>query len=228
MDTVEFIKQFQDYLAPKLDSYEQAIYLYIFRHSRLLDQNDVTIGFKSARKKMAFGIGEKGKPMSESTADLKLQSLQAKGFIELLGVERNGRRIRLKLPNEVPGLIPSTVELASIDLEQMDFFEVPENRALILEREGHRCFYCLRKIDNNNYVIEHVVSRPEGGNGYRNLVASCLQCNNSKGSSSAEDFIRTLYRESFLALAEFEDRLSHLQRLRAGELKPAVCGLTNG
>jgi hypothetical protein len=222
VDAVEFIKQFQDHLAPKLDSYEQAIYLYVFRHSRLLDRSEVTIGFKSARKKMAFGIGENGKPMSETTADRKLQALQIKGFIEILGVERNGRRIHLKLPNEIPDLIPSIVEPAVIDIEQMDFFEIPENRTLILEREGHRCFYCLRKIDNNNYVIEHVVSRPEGGNGYRNLAASCLQCNNRKDSSSAEDFIRTLYRESFLASAEFEDRLSHLERLVAGELRPAI------
>jgi hypothetical protein len=30
----EFFQQFQDYLAPKLDTYEQAIYLYVFRHGR--------------------------------------------------------------------------------------------------------------------------------------------------------------------------------------------------
>jgi hypothetical protein len=75
-----------------------------------------------------------------------------------LGVERYGRRVRLKLPNEIPGLVPSIADRQAIDLEQMDFFEVPENRLLILEREGHRCFYCLRKIDATNYVIEQVVS----------------------------------------------------------------------
>ena len=30
MDIREFFIQFQDHLAPKLDTYEQAIYLYIF------------------------------------------------------------------------------------------------------------------------------------------------------------------------------------------------------
>jgi hypothetical protein len=222
MDAAEFLKQFQDYLAPRLDAYEQAIYLYIFRHSRLIGQNEVTIGFKSARKKMAFGIGEKGKPMAESTADLKLQSLQEKHCIEILGVELSGRRIRLRLPSEMPDLIPAISQTPSLDLEQMDFFEVPENRPLLLERERHHCFYCLRKIDSKNYVIEHVVSRPGGDNSYRNLVAACLQCNNRKGSTSAEDFIRTLYRECLLSSDEFEDRLSHLERLRNGELKPIV------
>ena len=53
MDTHEFIEQFQDYLAPKLDTYEQALYLYIFRHGRLLGAEEVVIGFKAARRRMA-------------------------------------------------------------------------------------------------------------------------------------------------------------------------------
>jgi hypothetical protein len=44
-DLLEFFVQFQDYLAPKLDTYEQAIYLYIFRKGRLLGLDEVTIGF---------------------------------------------------------------------------------------------------------------------------------------------------------------------------------------
>jgi hypothetical protein len=57
MDIKEFFQDFQDYLAPRLDVYEQAIYLYIFRHSRLQGETEVTIGFRSARPQMAFGIG---------------------------------------------------------------------------------------------------------------------------------------------------------------------------
>ena len=78
MDLQQFIAEFQDYLAPKLDTYEQAIYLYIFRHSRLIGLDEVTMGFKSARSRMACGIGEHGKPMSESTAYIKFRSLETK------------------------------------------------------------------------------------------------------------------------------------------------------
>ena len=60
MDIQQFFIEFQDFLAPKLDTYEQAIYLYIFRHSRLIDVEEVTIGFQSARRKMACGVGGKG------------------------------------------------------------------------------------------------------------------------------------------------------------------------
>ncbi|MGH9552929.1 MAG: hypothetical protein ACRD3W_26350, partial [Terriglobales bacterium] len=67
MDSTEFLIQFHDYLAPKLDTYEQAIYLYIVRHSRLIGLDDATLGFKSARARLACGIGEKGKPLSEAS-----------------------------------------------------------------------------------------------------------------------------------------------------------------
>lgn len=223
MDTKQFITQFQDHLAPKLDTYEQVLYLYIFRHSRLLGADEVVIGFKSARRRMACGIGQDGSPMSESTAYEKLRSLQSKGCIVIVTSERTGRRIRLSLPNEIPGIVPPpSTQAPPMSFENVDFFEIPKNRALILEREQHQCFYCLRALSAENYVIEHVVSRPSGDNGYRNVVAACRECNNRKNDSAVEDYLRSLYRESFLSAAELEARLLKLGQLRNGELKPIM------
>jgi hypothetical protein len=222
VDVVAFLTEFQDYLAPRLDTYEQAIYLYVFRHSRLIGVDEVVLGFKSARSRMATGTGEKGKPMAEHTCYEKLRSLQSKGCLEIVTVERGGSRIRLRLPSEIPGVVVAPNAGRPVALEDMDFFTVEENRGLILLREGHKCFYCLRSLTAENHVIEHVVSRPSGDNSYRNVVAACRHCNNRKGDSDAEDFLRILYREAFLSGDEFEQRLSHLQRLRAGELRPAV------
>jgi len=228
MEPKQFIEQFQDYLAPKLDTYEQALYLYIFRHSRLLGLDEVVIGFKSARVRMACGVGEKGKPMSENSAYEKLQSLKSKGCIEIVSTENTGRRFRLMLPHEIPGVIPPPeLQLPPLDIEEMDFFEMPENRALILEREQHHCFYCLRALTAENYVMEHVVSRPTGNNGYRNVVAACRECNNRKNDSIAEDYLRGLYRESFLSADELQERLLKLGRLKNGELKPVLVALAS-
>jgi hypothetical protein len=159
--------------------------------------------------------------MSENTAYEKLQSLKTKGCIEIISSERLGRRIRLRLPGEIPGIIPPpTAQPIPVSIEEMDFFNIPENRVLILERDQHRCFYCLRALTSENYVIEHVVSRPVGDNSYRNIVAACRECNNRKNDSNVEDYLRGLYRESFLSAAELQDRLLKLGRLRNGELKP--------
>ncbi len=212
--------QFQDHLAPRLDVYEEAIYLYIARHTILIGQAEATIGFKSARKKMASGVGTAGAPPSEGTIYEKLKSLESKGCITILSSERAGTRVRLITPDHNPGIIPVVGLESKQTLEQMDFFAVAENRKLILEREGRRCFYCLAVLNGENYVIEHVLSRPSGDNSYRNVVAACRQCNNRKSAETAEDFLRTLYREGMLSSEDFKDRLSHLERLRVGDLRP--------
>ncbi len=217
---IEFLIQFQDHLAPKLDSYEQVIYLYVFRHSRLMGIEEVTIGFKSARTRMACGVGERNKPMSENTAYLRLASLQAKGCLQIVRTAHTGKVLRLLLPCEIPGVIPASMPVPQANIEEMDFFNVPENRLLLLKRENYRCFYSLQKLDESNFVVEHIVSRPNGNNGYRNCVAASRETNNRKGSMSAEDFLRRLFREGYLSEAEFEDRMHHLELVKAGELKP--------
>ncbi len=68
--------------------------------------------------------------------------------------------------------------------------------------------------------MEHVVSRPEGDSGYRNIVAACLTCNNKKGAQSAEDHLRKLYRDQMLAEEKFHERLQALDDLGAGRLIP--------
>lgn len=218
----QFFAQYQDHLAPKLDVYEQAIYLYIARQTLIEGKREDTIGFRSARRKLAFGIGKAGTPPSERVIYEKLRSLEAKGCIRVLSSERTGTRLRIILPEEISGLLPVATSATPVALDELDFFAVPENRTLILEREGRRCFYCLAKLDENNHVIEHVVSRPEGDSSYRNVVAACRRCNNKKNSMPAEDFVRSLYRDGILSGDELVVRLSFLERLRAGELKPPV------
>ena len=211
IDLKQFFFEFQDHLAPKLDTYEQVIYLYLFRHSHLKGTNST---------RMAMGIGKAGSPISENNCREKLRSLQNRGCISILGTVRSGTRVCIHLPNEIEGIVQVDEADSTVSLEEMDFFDDPENRKLILEREEHRCFYCLCNLDGMNHVIEYVVSRPDGDNSYRNVVAACIKCNNRKGASSAEDFMRALYRDNFLSEEEFHWRCDHLRRLKEGELRP--------
>jgi hypothetical protein len=222
IDLETFFTNFQDHLAPKLDAYEQAIYLYVFRHARFLGYTENVIGFKSARTRMALGVGQEGSPMSEGTVYKKLSSLEQKGCIKTLQTEHKGRRLTVLLPNEILGLIPEKPLPPVIDMESMDFFEVIANRLLILQREKSKCFYTLKPIDEQSFVAEHVISRPVGDNSYRNIVAASREANNRKGSLSAEDFFRRLFREGYLAESEFEERLLTLTHLKAGKLRPII------
>lgn len=214
--------QYQDHLAPTLDVYEQAIYVFLLRQTILEGRREAVIGFKSARKKLGYGIGKALTPPSEGVVYEKLRSLEAKGCIQLNGSERAGTRIALKVPSEIPGLIPTVSTETRVDLEDIDFFGVLENRARILEREKWQCFYCLAKLDENNYVLEHVVSRPEGSNSYRNVVAACRRCNNRKGSTAAADHLRVLYREGILSGDELIEVVARIEALQSGKLKPSA------
>lgn len=222
IDLERFFVQFQDHLAPKLDTYEQAIYLYIFRKSRLLGVDEVTIGFKTARSRLATGIGEKGKPMSESSCYSRLSSLEEKGCIKVIRTNHAGRLLRLSLPSEIPGIIPPVAQEHVVDIEAMDFFGDPANRLLILKREDNKCFYTLQKLDKDNFIVEHVVSRPAGNNSYRNCVAASREANNKKGNTPAEDFLRRLFRGGYLNETEFQGRMQALAQLKDGQLKPCI------
>lgn len=224
-DAETFLREFQDYCAPTLDMYEQAIYLYAVRHSRLIGQSEVVIGFKTARKNLAFGIGKAGTPPSEDVVYKKSRSLHEKGLLRLMSSERSGTRLKVFLPRDVKGLVPFDsfeADDAEVDLETLDFFENSELRPLILEREGNLCFYCRSNLNAENYVLEHVVSRPLGDNTYRNLVASCRRCNNRKSEMEALDFLRILFREELLSADEFAERKTALELLAQGKLRPRL------
>ncbi|MBI5835443.1 MAG: HNH endonuclease [Armatimonadetes bacterium] len=56
----------------------------------------------------------------------------------------------------------------------------------IFARDGHRCQYC--GAENVVLTIDHVLpSSRGGGNDWTNLVASCVACNNKKGSRTPEE-----------------------------------------
>ena len=161
--------------------------------------------------------------MSEAQASEKLASLKSKGCVEILRTEHKGRRIKVLLPNEMSGVtLAAFGEAESRDIEELDFYEDPTNRLAILERENHRCFYTLVELDEANFVVDHVVSRPEGSNSYRNVVAASREANNKKGALDAAHFLRTLYREGVLSELELKERLELLMELKAGSLKPEV------
>ena len=142
--TTVFI-QYQDYLAPKLDVYEQVIYVFLLRQTHLEGKREAVVGFKSARRKLGFGVGKAGAPPSEGVVYEKLRSLEAKSCIALHGSERTGTRIEVKLPSEISGVVPSPAVTPIFNLEEQDFFSVPANRSLILVRDEWKCFYCLAK-----------------------------------------------------------------------------------
>jgi hypothetical protein len=109
------------------------------------------------------------------------------------------------------------------NLEKADFLETRALRQAIHAREGGYCFYRMRRMTPTMRCIDHVVARVRGGgNGYRNLVSACGECNSQKGEQRAKDFLRWLFREGRLSTGELSGRFLALAKLAAGKLRPPL------
>lgn len=225
MDVTRFLKEFVDLAIPYLDTTEQSIYLYAVRHCWLEGKESVLVSVSKAAKTNAFGLGNKGGTMGISATLQKVYSLAKKGFVEVIDSTHVGLRLKPILPWDNPNVRrkPDIVE-TSTPLEELDFYSDPVLRQSIRKRENNRCFYSFQKITDENFVLDHVVSKPHGDNTYKNLVATTKSINTKKGSMGAEDFIRFLYRDGFLSESELKDRLEALELLKTGQLKPIIDG----
>ncbi len=215
--------EIQDYLVPHLDNYEQMLYHYLFRHTHLEGKTEITIGIRTLQARVGFGIGKYGVPPSGVVVAKKLRSLQKKKCIEILDKSPKGTRIKVFLPEDIPDIIPEEVETPKIPLDELDFFNDPDRRLLLLQREEKSCFYCMKKLKVDNYTIDHVVPQAnKENNSYKNLVACCFEYNSRKQGNSAENFLRVLYRDGVLSIEEHRDRLEKLKVLKSGDLVPVA------
>ena len=62
-------------------------------------------------------------------------------------------------------------------------------RNYLLEKHGRKCFYCGKTV--SGFEVEHMLPKSKGGsNRIDNLTLSCHDCNEKKGTLTAEEFIR--------------------------------------
>ena len=62
-------------------------------------------------------------------------------------------------------------------------------RNYLLEKHGHKCFYCGKTV--SGFEVEHMFPKSRGGsNRIDNLTLSCHACNQKKDTLTAEEFIK--------------------------------------
>lgn len=60
---------------------------------------------------------------------------------------------------------------------------------------GGRCFYCGCKLDFNNFHLDHVVPKANGGKYEKNTVPACIECNTLKCDRTIEEFREYINKE---------------------------------
>lgn len=80
-----------------------------------------------------------------------------------------------------------TPDIEGIGYQHGELFEY-EVREYLFEKFGRKCVYCGKSDVSLN--IDHVVPRARGGsNRLSNLVLACVECNQTKGARTQEDFL---------------------------------------
>ena len=212
--------EIQDYLVPELDTYEQAVYHYILRHTILNGNREMYFSTRTAE--IGFGSGNNSSKPSMKTRSNKLRSLEKKGAIQIIERSNKGILVHINLPSEIKGLIKTGVKI-KIDLNDYDFYKDKKLLPIILKRENYRCFYTGKIIDEKSCYLDHVIPQSKGGdNGYRNIVASSYDANSMKSDKDVDQLIRELYQEGFIGLEDFKALKEKIERLQKGEIVPDI------
>ena len=206
-DCVQLWRDVEDQLVSMLQmrTGEHALYMYLLRHSRLEGRQRVYVALSG----LARGVC-----VSECTAREHLRGLARKGCVKLHERGQKGHLVEVFLPMKILGRRLVSVQGLPPEKRGGPARKNREVRLELKRREGGRCFYCRRELQEGEIVMDHVVPLARGGSpGVENLVAACGDCNSRKGEREAEEHLRVLFRGRRLSAAEFEERLEALGRL---------------
>jgi 5-methylcytosine-specific restriction endonuclease McrA len=226
IDAVQVCKELEDHLAPrlKLPVLDRAVYSHLLRHS--LFEGKHRLRFTILWLANNMGI-------TPRRARQSVRRLVDNNVLRLIERSNIGHVVLVRSPSEVCAPRGRRTRTggrdkppARLNLDELDFLRTPALRQAIHARGGGVCFYCLRQTPSRAHCLDHVVPvAKSGGNSYRNLVSSCMDCNSRKKDLPAEDFLRRLYREARLSAKDLSARLRAVQALAAGKLRPVVADL---
>lgn len=208
-------REIEEQWAPALRPWpvERLIYFYLVRRTRVEGRREMLISATQLARAVAF---------APVTVRVALRRLACKGAVRVVERGREGQRIEVRLPREIPGFTLAVRDTRELDMETADFFANQRLRTAIYRREKQRCFYCGKKLHYGNRTLDHVLARAEGGgNGYRNVVACCVECNSGKGSMSGAQFLHALAKRGVLAQEQSAGRKAALKALQEGRMRPS-------
>lgn len=192
-ELIKICRDITDYLAPLQAPYEQAIYNYLFRWSFLESGvNTVRKGKRTIASECGLpsdrgGFG-KGK-ISYAAIDDNIKTLAKKRHIKVGDTTREGTLYTVLIPKEITACIELKQQKEkSSNIDAEDYFNNPENRMIIFERDNYTCHYCGQKVTEKNATLDHFVPTSKGGdNSKENLFTSCLECNSIKSGKTYEE-----------------------------------------
>ena len=134
--------------------------------------------------------------LSEGFVRETLLALTEKGCIIKAGdATREGTLYKVNLPEEITMCQAMMKEEREKEVVQpidenkeLDYYNVPENRHKVFERDDYKCHYCDKQLTRFTATLDHIQPVSKGGdNSYDNLTTACLHCNSRRGNKPVMD-----------------------------------------
>jgi hypothetical protein len=198
----DIIQEIVDDLQPLLEPYDAAFYWYLFRHSIARDGSPYlrvsSRGLRGTVVKSARSEAAEKKISLGKVTDT-LRALETIGAIRKEGdPNREGTLYRVLIPDEIQACRDFRSARAASEQEfpfpptdnEVDCYNVKQNRIKIYERDGYVCRYCQKQLTRFTATLDHVKPVVDGGdNSLENLVTACLDCNSRKNRRTVGDFL---------------------------------------
>jgi len=184
--TVDMVSDIVDFVLPELTPYELSFYLFLLRNSHLKDgASELRVGKRTIAQKC--GKGTRADISNFAHVTKVLNSLESKGCIEIGDTNREGTLYRVRMPRDIP-FVARIISESETSTSLVDYFNDPEKRHQLFERDGWLCHYCGERVTDKNVTLDHYVPVCQGGTSDpNNLFTSCLVCNAVKSGKSYEE-----------------------------------------
>jgi uncharacterized protein YacL (UPF0231 family) len=186
MDDLKIIiEQLVDHLMPELTPYESALYIFLLRNSYINNESTIRIGKRTIANNFVHGV--RGNRVNYKHVTTVLKRLEEKGCIKVGDTNREGTLYKIILPGENPLVTKKILNISEVE-EEEDYFNNPEKRKELFERDKWICYYCGEKVTEENATLDHLIPQSKGGKHTKdNLKTSCFICNSIKSGKTYEE-----------------------------------------
>ena len=186
-----------EYLHPLLTPYEIAVYWYLFNRSIVITGEQYVRASTRGMSAIAKSVSGKSVEISYQGIKTAIDALKLKDAIVIVGdTNQEGTLYKVAIPDEIP-LCKALMQQHALKVvsaietkKELDFYNIPENRLKVFERDGYKCHYCAKQLTRFSATLDHIQPVSKGGdNSYDNLITACLHCNAERGNKTVMDFI---------------------------------------
>jgi len=202
--------------AKKIGAYGRLIYCAIL--AKAASQGTSSLAMRS--KELADATS-----LSQNTVKRHIRELSKASLLTIEDLSHSGFHITLSDLKSIVESLPNQDQAlqSDVDIEGLDFFAGRKYVRQLLARQNGRCIYTLKPLTEDTSHLDHLVSSLKGGdNSYRNIVACTFEANTRKGSGSAADFLRLMFREALLSEEEFKLQLQLIDDIATGVVRPEI------